>query len=93
VKILGRRLSAGSLELPNALSIHPMEGCDAEADGSPSDLTLRRYCRFAAGGAGMLWFEACAVVAEGKANPRQLQITQKNVSAVTALVKRIRREL
>ena len=62
--------------VPNRLCIHPMEGCDGEANGAPGPLTLRRYKRFAAGGAGLIWVEACAVVPEGKANPRQISINE-----------------
>jgi hypothetical protein len=43
---------------------------DGEKDDSPSRLTFRRCQRLAAGGAGLLWFEAAAVAPEGRANPR-----------------------
>ena len=43
-----------------------MEGCDSNEDGSPSELVRRRYRRFGAGGSGLIWWEACAVVPEGK---------------------------
>ncbi len=56
----------------NHLCIHPMEGCDGTNQGAPSELTVRRYRRFASGGAGLLWMEATSVVREGRANPRQL---------------------
>ena len=55
-----------------------MEGCDAELDGSPGELTFRRFRRFGAGGAKLIWGEACAVVPEGRANPRQLVINPAN---------------
>lgn len=58
----------------NSFAIHPMEGCDGNLDGTPGELTFRRYRRFGAGGAKLIWFEACAVVPEGRANPRQLWI-------------------
>jgi 2,4-dienoyl-CoA reductase-like NADH-dependent reductase (Old Yellow Enzyme family) len=54
-----------------------MEGCDGTPDGRPSDLTRRRYKRFGKGGAGLVWYEATAVVNEGRANPRQLQINKE----------------
>ena len=63
---LARRVRIGGRETPNALAIHPMEGCDGTADGKPDELTVRRYLRFARGGAGLLWFEATAVVHEGR---------------------------
>lgn len=69
------------LRFANRLAIQPMEGADGEADGSPSVLTNRRYLRFFEGGAGLIWVEACAVDPKGKANPRQLAITEDNVSS------------
>ena len=69
---LARTVSVADRVVPNSMCIQPMEGCDGTADGAPDTLTFRRYRRFAAGGAGLLWFEACAVVPEGRANPRQI---------------------
>jgi NADPH-dependent glutamate synthase beta subunit-like oxidoreductase/2,4-dienoyl-CoA reductase-like NADH-dependent reductase (Old Yellow Enzyme family) len=63
-----------------------MEGCDGKADGSPDELTFRRYRRFAAGGAGLIWMEATAVVEEARANPRQLWIHEGSISGFAALV-------
>jgi NADPH-dependent glutamate synthase beta subunit-like oxidoreductase/2,4-dienoyl-CoA reductase-like NADH-dependent reductase (Old Yellow Enzyme family) len=79
-------LKAGPFNLPNRLVVLPMEGADGQADGSPDELTVRRYRRFAAGGAGLLWMEATAVVAEGRANPRQLWLRPSNVAAFAALI-------
>lgn len=74
------------LKLRNRFVILPMEGCDASPeDGSPLELTYRRYARFAAGGAGLIWYEACAVVEEGKANPKQLQINKKSLDNMKRL--------
>ena len=69
-----------------------MEGCDGDSQGSPGKLTLRRYERFAAGGAGLLWFEATAVVPEGRANPRQLWLNEGNSEAFAALIKLTRQK-
>src|SRR5262245_4333391 len=54
-----------------------MEGCDGTLDGRPGELTFRRYRRFGAGGAKLIWGEATAVVEEGRANPRQLLINEQ----------------
>lgn len=86
---LRQPVAIDGLEAPNALGIHPMEGCDGRADGTPAELTIRRYERFAAGGAGLLWFEATAVVPEGRANPRQLWLHEGNVGEFAALVRRV----
>ncbi len=86
LSILSAPLQAGCLRLPNRMVVLPMEGCDGLADGSPDTLTLRRYRRFAAGGAGLLWVEACAVVQEARANPRQIWLHQSNVKAFASMV-------
>jgi 2,4-dienoyl-CoA reductase-like NADH-dependent reductase (Old Yellow Enzyme family) len=69
-----KSLGGKTWRIGNSFAIHPMEGCDGDLDGNPGELTFRRYQRFGAGGAKLIWFEACAVVAEGRANPRQLWI-------------------
>ncbi len=75
----------------NSLAIHPMEGCDGELDGRPGELTIRRYRRFGAGGAKLIWFEACAVVPEGRANPRQLWIHPGSAGAIGSMLEECRR--
>ncbi|MDH7481772.1 MAG: FAD-dependent oxidoreductase [Armatimonadota bacterium] len=80
---------AGRL-IPNRMAIQPMEGCDGTAEGAPGELTNRRYRRFGAGGAGLLWVEACAVVPEGRANPRQLWIHKGTVDAFAMMLEQAR---
>lgn len=65
----------------NSFAILPMEGCDSNLDGSPSDLVIRRYKRFSEGGAGFIWGEANAITQEGKANERQMMITDENIES------------
>lgn len=69
---MSRRVQVGPVQVGNSLCIHPMEGCDGSLDGAPGELTRRRYERFARGGAKLIWFEATAVRADGRANVRQL---------------------
>lgn len=90
VSILTEPVCFGRLEAPNRLAVHPMEGCDGTAEGAPGELTFRRYERFAAGGAGLIWFEATAVAPEGRANPRQLHIHDGTVEAFAELARRTR---
>ena len=82
---LAKRVRIGTRWTSNALAIHPMEGCDGTADGRPDELTVRRYRRFARGGAGLLWFEATTIVPEARANPRQLLLTSETAPAFAAL--------
>lgn len=88
LEVLKQSISLNGAVIPNRLAIHPMEGCDGTADGLPSQLTMRRYERFARGGAGILWFEATAVVGEGRANPRQLQINEHTQSELAGMLNR-----
>ena len=90
ISILAEPVQAGELVMPNSLAVHPMEGCDGDSQGRPGKLTWRRYERFAAGGAGLIWAEATAVVPEGRANPRQLWIHEKNKDRFAAMVKMMR---
>lgn len=85
---LAAPVRVGTRTAPNAMAVLPMEGCDSLPDGAPSELVERRYERFAAGGAGLLWWEACAVVPEGRANGLQMMLTASNVSRFAALVRR-----
>jgi 2,4-dienoyl-CoA reductase-like NADH-dependent reductase (Old Yellow Enzyme family) len=67
-----------------------MEGADADPSGNPSDLTLRRYKRFAEGGSGAIWFEATAVAAEARSHPHQLWIQPETKKGFQRLVKETR---
>lgn len=86
---LARPVPVGPLSAPNALAIHPMEGADGLTTGEPGELTIRRYDRFAAGGAGLIWAEAIAVLPEARANPRQLWLHDATQGAFAALAERI----
>ena len=88
--LLAKPVSLSKKTIPNRIAIQPMEGCDSNPDGSPGELTVRRYDRFAKSGAGLIWFEACAVVPEGRANPLQSWITKDNLDTFKALTDRIR---
>jgi NADPH2 dehydrogenase len=61
--------------LSNRFCILPMEGWDGTRDGRPTENTLRRWQRFGASGASLIWGgEAVAVRPDGRANPNQLMI-------------------
>jgi 2,4-dienoyl-CoA reductase-like NADH-dependent reductase (Old Yellow Enzyme family) len=92
VEILKKEIKLEEKIIPNRIAIHPMEGADANADGTPSDLTKRRYKRFANGGAGLIWLEAIAVDEEGRANKNQLYLNEENLIDFKELVNLIKRE-
>jgi 2,4-dienoyl-CoA reductase-like NADH-dependent reductase (Old Yellow Enzyme family) len=87
---LARPVQIGPLRAGNSIAIQPMEGCDGTLDGRPDELTFRRYRRFGAGGAKIIWGEATAVVEEGRANPRQLLINDRTVNALEQMLEECR---
>src|SRR5436190_1165756 len=87
---LFRPVTIGPLRAGNSLCIQPMEGCDATLDGQPGELTFRRYQRFGAGGAKLIWGEAAAVIEEGRANPRQLLIDERTAPALERMLRECR---
>ena len=71
----------------NRWSILPMEGWDCQADGAPSELTRRRWLRFATSGAKLLYgTEAAAVMHSGRSNPYQLMVADHTADALKKIV-------
>lgn len=91
ISVLFTPASAGSLFMPNRFAVQPMEGYDSLRDGSPSELTKRRYLRYAGGGSGLIWYEAVAVTEDGRSNPGQLWINQSNVESYKRLNEAVRK--
>ncbi|MBD3213159.1 MAG: flavin oxidoreductase/NADH oxidase [Candidatus Lokiarchaeota archaeon] len=89
--IFRRPLSIGNKTLPNRLAIQPMEGFDAKRDGSPSFLTVRRYARYAKGGAGLIWCEANSISEGYRSNRHQLAIHNENVDEYRSFVSHIKK--
>jgi 2,4-dienoyl-CoA reductase-like NADH-dependent reductase (Old Yellow Enzyme family) len=90
VDLLKELIVVDGHKIPNRLAIQPMEGCDGTLDGSPDELTKRRYDRFAKSGAGLIWAEAVSIAQEGRANPRQLMLTEENLDQYKKLVSDIK---
>ncbi len=86
VEILQQRVNVNNLFIPNRIAIQPMEGFDAELDGSPGKLTYRRYKRYAKSGAGLIWFEATAIDNNCRSNPHQLVLSEENSKKFKELV-------
>lgn len=83
-------LTLAGREAANRIAFQPMEGTDGTQDGAPDELTARRYRRFAAGGPGLIWFEAVATVPQARASAHQLWLTEKNVDAFRRLLDEMR---
>ena len=93
LSILSEPLTLGqskTLTLPNRFAVQPMEGFDSGPDGEPAELGFRRYERFASGGAGLLWFEATAIRADGRCNSQQFWLNEKSADRFAALEEKTR---
>ena len=88
--ILNTPYKFGKTELKNRVVFQPMEGCDCKENGAPSELTIGKYRKAAASGASVVWFEANAVCAEGRTNPRQMMLDNKNLSEFKALLEELK---
>ena len=83
--------SAGDLTAPNRFVVLPMEGWDADPSGAPTDLVRRRWRRFGASGAGLVWGgEAAAVRHDGRANPNQLVVDAATAEPLASLLAELR---
>ena len=88
--MINQPLVVGEIELANRIVLQPMEGCDCNEDGSPSSLTIEKYIRAAKSGAGVVWFEANAVCPEGRTNPKQMMLTDRNLPRFKSLIAEMR---
>lgn len=83
-------LAINGKRLGNRLAIHPMEGWDATADGGVTEEVRRRWSRFGESGAKLIYGgEAMAVREDGRANPNQLIIEERNLVDLRELKERL----
>jgi NADPH2 dehydrogenase len=88
---LARPIEVDGHRVANRFAVLPMEGWDGHDDGTPSELTTRRWERFGQSGAGLIWGgEAVAVRQDGRANPQQLLLTASNAGAIGGLLTALR---
>ncbi len=79
-------INVGGRTVGNRWAVQPMEGCDGTLDGAPDELTYRRYRRFGAGGAKLIWGEATAIADDARMNPRQLWLHGGTASAIESML-------
>jgi NADPH2 dehydrogenase len=88
---LAAALDVAGFRVGNRWCIHPMEGWDANWDGSPSQHTLRRWRNFGQSGAKLIWGgEAAAVRPDGRANPNQTLATPENRAGLAAMLRELK---
>ena len=89
--MINHPIQIGKKKIENRVVLQPMEGCDCNTDGSPSELTIKKYIKAAKSGAGLVWFEANAVCPEGRTNAKQMMLTKDNLQSFKALLDDMRR--
>ncbi len=89
-EILLSPIKIGTRTSPNRFFIQPMECNDADADGNPTDLTLRRYENLFKGEAGLVSLEAITITDKNRSRMNQLFIMPKNEKALANFVRRLR---
>ncbi len=89
-RLIDKSIFVRKKEIPNRVVFQPMEGCDCNEDGSPSELTYQKYINAAKSGAGLVWFEANAVCPEGRTTPRQMMLTKENIACFKQMLSEMR---
>jgi 2,4-dienoyl-CoA reductase-like NADH-dependent reductase (Old Yellow Enzyme family) len=92
VSCLFEPLQACGITFGNRLFFQPMEGTDGTENGAPGEFTCRRYMRFAASGASLIWFEAVATMPRVRASAHQLWLTNYNADMFKRLLDDMREE-
>lgn len=92
LSVLTQKYEVAGRSLHSRIAFQPMEGSDSLPDGSPGEMTIRRYQRFAHGGPALIWFEAVAIVPEARASARQLHLTKDNLDAFKQIIETIKRD-
>ena len=85
---LAQPLLIGRRKIPNRFCAQPIAGGDGQPDGAPSELTRRRYTRYAEGRFGLIWVELSAAGVEEKAG--QLCLHEGSLAAFRAMVDEMR---
>ena len=87
---LAKPIEVHGKTVKNRIAIQPLECFDASLEGTPSDLTFRRYRRLSAGGSGMIWFESVSTTPRSQTSRWQSRINEKNLPVFQRLLYEIR---
>ncbi len=88
--MLASSLQIGKKTAPNRFVAQPIEINSADDGGKPTELSLKRYRALAEGGAGIIFTEASAIAADGRARANQLLVIEENAKELEETVKAIK---
>ena len=89
-KILLSPVRIGNLVSRNRFFMQSMECSDADAEGNPTETTLKRYEDIFRGQGGVVDLEAITVSSESRARLNQLEIMPRNEKPLRNFVKRLK---
>ena len=92
VSVLAEPIRLYGRNIKNRIAILPMENFDSRDDGSPSELTIRRYRRFSKGGAGIIWTESTFTSMDSRSSLRMMGITEKNKDVFSHMITEMKEE-
>jgi 2,4-dienoyl-CoA reductase-like NADH-dependent reductase (Old Yellow Enzyme family) len=87
LEMLPLPIKIGSKLAPNSIVNQPMECNNGDAQGNPTELTLKRYRNLAEGGAGIIIVESLTISYESRARKNQLKISEETATGLGRLVK------
>lgn len=90
VQVLRQEFKLREKVFQNRILAQPVEGFDALPDGAPSVRTVERYETMVRHGFRALWLESVSISEQGRSNPAQLWITEKNADAFRQMTDAIR---
>lgn len=90
VEWLGRPIRIGKKTAPNRIVYQPTEANNCDADGSPTEHTLRKYQALARGRPGIIHIESIDVTTRTQARSNRMLILEHNVPGLRKLVQEIR---
>ncbi len=83
---LAQRCEVHGRRIGNRFCILPMEGWDSTGEGGPGELTVRRWRRFGASGAKLIWGgEAVSVREDGRDSPGEMVLNEQTLPAIAKL--------
>ncbi len=88
--ILAVPIEIGKKIASNRIVYQPMECNDGDAEGKPTELTLKRYRALAEGGAGIINVESLTFTYESRARKNQLKISEETATAFERLVREMK---
>jgi 2,4-dienoyl-CoA reductase-like NADH-dependent reductase (Old Yellow Enzyme family) len=91
IEWLSRPLAIGKKKAPNRIVYQPAEANNCDAEGSPTQYTVKKYLDIARGGPGIIHIESIDVTLATQARSNRMVILDRNMAGLEKLVAEIRK--